>query len=127
MNIDMEAFMQRIILIITLLVTGFTSQASDADVESRKITLWQDVVISGIQVPAGEYTVQWSETESNVLIRFLREGDEIVAANGKLIKQRNRLDSITTRLEDGGLRTLREISFSNATLLLGSEDETRTE
>ena len=119
--------MKRILLTSALLIIVFALQASAGDVQSRNITVWNDVVISGTELPAGQYTVQWSETGSNVQIRFLRDGDEIVSAEGTVVKQRNPRDSITTRLEDEGHRTLREISFSNATLLLAPENETRTE
>ena len=119
--------MKGIALIITLMIAGFSSQASAAELESRSITLWNDVVISGTELAAGEYTVQWSETGAIVQIRFLRNGREIVSVQGNVIRQRNQQDSITTRIEDEGRRTVREISFSNTTLRLAPEDESRTE
>lgn len=119
--------MKRIVLTIALLITAFALKASAGDVQSRNITLWNDVVISGTEVPAGQYTVQWTETGPNVEIHFLRDGDEIVSAEATVIKQRNSRDSLTTRLEDEGYRSLSEISFSNTTLRLAPEDDTRSE
>lgn len=119
--------MKRILLTIALTTAAFALQASAGDVQSRNITLWNDVVISGTELPAGQYTVQWSETGSNVQIRFLRDGDEIVSAEATVIKQRNSQNSLTTRLEDEGHRILTEISFSNTTLQFMPEDETRSE
>ena len=119
--------MKRSFLIIPLLIAAFALTVSASDVQSRNITLWNDVVISGTEVPAGQYTVQWTESEPNVQIRFLRAGDEIVSAEGTVIKQRNSQQSVTTRLTDEGRRTVSEISFSNTTLRLASEEEARTE
>lgn len=119
--------MKRILLIIPLVIAAFALTVSAGDVQSRNITLWNDVVISGTEVPAGQYTVQWTESAPNVQIRFLRAGDEIVSAQATVIKQRNSQESVTTRLEDEGHRILSEISFPNTRLRLAPEDESRTE
>ena len=106
--------------ILSAIVFALSLTAAADSKQSGKITLHNNVVVSGTQLHPGEYVVRWSGTGPDVQVRFLHDGGEVVSLTGTVVQKENKVKSITTFAGEGGARVLSEIALPSATLMLAT-------
>ena len=104
--------------ILSAIVFALSLTAAADSKQSGKITLSDDVVVSGTQLHPGEYVVRWSGSGPDVQVSFLHDGDEVVSLTGTVLQRENEMKSITTIPGEGGARVLSEIDLPRVTLML---------
>lgn len=109
--------MKRMYLIFALVLCVLPLSAVAGTKPSASINLSEPVVISGMHLQPGEYTVRWNGTGSDMQVQFLRGKKEIVSVPAKVIAQSNPTSpAITLRSTEDGSKTISEIDLSKVTL-----------
>lgn len=89
------------------------------------VQVQEPFTVSGQQLPAGEYKVQWEGTGSNVELSLLKGKKVVATSPARILELQDSAaqDSAVVRHNDDGSRALSEIRFSGKkfALALGSE------
>ena len=94
-----------------LLVHGFSPRAFERG--SRDFRFPLVVTLNGTQVPVGDYTISWESYSPDAVVKFTRNYDVVVTADGKWMKSEvpYPLNAIVWRKGADGSQTLLEIRF----------------
>jgi hypothetical protein len=94
-----------------LLVHGFSPRAFEKG--SRDFRFPLVVTLNGTQVPVGDYTISWESYSADAVVKFIRNYDFVVTAEGKWMKSDvpYPLNAIVWRKGADGSQTLLEIRF----------------
>jgi hypothetical protein len=71
------------------------------------------LTLNGTQVPVGDYTISWESYSPDAVVKFTRNYDVVVTADGKWMKSEvpYPLNAIVWRKGADGSQTLLEIRF----------------
>jgi hypothetical protein len=94
-----------------LVLHGFNPRAFEKG--SRDFRLPLALTLNGTQVPDGNYTISWESYSPDAVVKFVRNYDVVVTAEGKWMKSdvAYPLNAIVWRKSVDGSRTLLEIRF----------------
>jgi hypothetical protein len=94
-----------------LMLHGFNPRAFEKG--SRDFRLPLALTLNGTQVPVGNYTISWESYSPDAVVKFVRDYDVVVTAEGKWMKSdlTYPLNAIVWRNSVDGSRTLLEIRF----------------
>ena len=105
-------------LALLLATSVFASNTGSLNVQ-------EPLMISGKQVPVGDYKVKWEGTGSNVEVSIVKGKTVLATAPARLVdlKESSASDAAVVRKNDDGSRSLSEIRFSGKkfALALGTE------
>jgi PilZ domain/SPOR domain len=101
-----------------LLVHGFSPRAFEKG--SRDFRFPLVVTLNGTQVPVGDYTISWESYSPDAVVKFTRNYDFVVTAEGKWMKSDAPypLNAIVWRKGADGSATLLEIRFGGMSRVL---------
>jgi hypothetical protein len=99
-----------LLLGLTLLLATSLFAASN----KGALTTMSDVTVSGKTLPAGQYSLQWEGTGSNVQVNILKGKTVVATAPARLVdlSQSSNSDSAVIRNNDDGSKSLAEVRFS---------------
>lgn len=98
--------------LLILLAVNFPAWARKNS--SRPFFLRSDVVMNGVEIPAGLYELTWEVHNSTVRLTLLKEGKFFATAQGAWVKNGSRYpeDAALLRVNSDGSRSLIEIRFA---------------
>jgi hypothetical protein len=98
-----------LLLGLTLLLATSLFAASN----KGALTTMSDVTVSGKTLPAGQYSLQWEGTGSNVQVNILKGKTVVASAPARLVdlSQSASSDSAVIRNNDDGSKSLSEVRF----------------
>jgi len=106
-----------LLLTVASLLTLLPMSAMAGTKNSANVSFSDPVVISGTHLKAGDYTVRWNGTGSDVQVQVMQDKKELATVPAKLITQHNdRSPVIVTSAASDGSTTIKEIGLSNVTL-----------
>ena len=107
-------------LALLLATTAFAATANKGSMQ-----LLDPVTVSGKQLPAGEYSVQWDGSGPNVEVNIMKGKKVVATTPARLIdlSQKPARDAAVVRTNDDGSRSLAEIHFGGKAygLAIGTE------
>jgi len=105
--------MRRILVRAGLLALALMlSLSALAKSKTDTITLFGDATLSGTNIPAGEYVVQYEVDGSNAQVKFLKGNKEVASASGQVKNLAKKAGSTQVVLNtEGNARTISEIQF----------------
>ena len=94
-----------------LVLHGFNPRAFEKG--SRDFRLPLALTLNGTQVPIGDYTINWESYSPDAVVKFVRNDDVMVTAEGKWMKSEIpfRRNAVVSRKGADGSQTLLEIRF----------------
>jgi hypothetical protein len=101
-------------LIATLLAVGSVGSAPSLARDSRYLKVAYSAVLSGKEIPAGEYRVSWKAHSPEATIAFARGGEVMLTVEGRWTDRQVRYERnmIVYNLNPDGSRTILEIRFA---------------
>lgn len=98
-----------LLLGLTLLLATSLFAASN----KGSLQTMSDVTVSGKTLPAGEYSLQWEGTGSNVVLNILKGKTVVATTPARLVdlNQSPSSDGAVIRSNDDGSRSLAEVRF----------------
>lgn len=105
-------------LALLLATSAFASNTGSLNVQ-------ETIMVSGKQLPAGDYKVKWDGTGSNVEVSIVKGKTVLATAPARLIdlKESSGSDAAVVRKNDDGSRSLSEIRFSGKKFALAIGNE----
>ena len=96
-------------LALTLTVSAFAGS------KSQTVTLYHDAQLNGKTLPAGEYDVKYESSGSTAKVKFLKNGKEVVTADGQVKQLSNspQFNQVVTSDGNGSL-SISEIDFAHS-------------
>jgi len=105
----MRRFLVRAGLLALALMLSLSALAKS---KTDTITLFGDATLSGTNIPAGEYVVQYEVDGSNAQVKFLKGNKEVASASGQVKNLAKKAGSTQVVLNtEGNARTISEIQF----------------
>ena len=101
------------VVMLVILGLALLSATSTFAANKGSLNLQYTVSVSGQQLPAGDYSVSWEGTDSNLEIN-IKQGKKVVAkTTGRIfdLDQPPRRNSTVITMKDDGSRVLSEIRF----------------
>lgn len=85
-----------------------------ATANKKSIHLYETITISGKQLPAGDYKVEWTDSGNSVQLSILKGKDVVATLPAKVvsINDPNKQDGYETSSAEDGSKTLKQIFFS---------------
>jgi hypothetical protein len=81
MNVNFRKFLGTSVLSVALLLaTGIPASAAN----SRNVTLSHDVVVNGVTLRAGQYTIRWQTHSPEATIEFVRHNEVVAGTEGRI-------------------------------------------
>jgi hypothetical protein len=96
-------------LALTLTVSAFAGS------KSQTVTLYHDAQLNGKTLPAGDYDVKYESSGSTAKVKFLKNGKEVVTADGQVKQLSNSPQFNQVVTSDGnGSQSISEIDFAHS-------------
>jgi hypothetical protein len=85
-----------------------------ATANKKSIHLYETITISGKQLPAGDYKVEWTDSGSSVQLSILKGKDVVATLPARVVSlnDSNKQDGYETTAAQDGSKTLKQIFFS---------------
>jgi hypothetical protein len=81
MNVNLRKYFGTSVLSVALLLAaGVPALAAN----SRKVALLHDVVVNGVTLRAGQYTIRWQTHSPEATIQFVRHNEVIAGTEGRI-------------------------------------------
>jgi hypothetical protein len=104
------------------LLVGSLSLPAFAAKNAQNITLWQATKIGASQLPAGNYKVTWTGTDSNVQVTVAQGKKTVATVSGKLVPANNNAAGGLSTDTQNGVVVLQSIQLSKFDLVLTSPE-----
>jgi hypothetical protein len=97
-------------VLVTAFVGGFAAGLDDGSV---KISVGQNMVVSGNDIKAGQYLVQWGPEGTGSTVTFKLQGDVICKVPGKISKleKKSQYDALQSLKDANGRQLLKAIEL----------------
>ena len=109
----MKCFFGFALVVLSLSMPAFAAK------NSEDMTFTKNVKVGSTQVPAGDYKISWTGTDSNVQVSITQLGKTVVTVPAKLEPRKNPYASLSTA-NIGGAEVLQAIQFEKLNLVLTS-------
>jgi hypothetical protein len=112
-----------------VLISSAFVLATDAFAEHKgTLHVSSPEIVAGEQLAAGDYSVRWDGTGSNIQFRIMHGAKVVVAAPATIVALDNASpgDSVVVQVEADGSRRLSQMCFSGQKLALQIEDSSST-
>ena len=85
-----------------------------------EVTFEQTVIVNGIQIPPGNYRVQWEGTGSSVRVSIMKGKEPIATASATVIQEKSLYPDTAIRFTNGNI--VQDIEWSNQTVRFDQGD-----
>jgi hypothetical protein len=107
--------MKRLFGLLFILV--LMSMPAFAAKNSGSITVGQTLQVGSAQIPAGDYKVSWTGTDSNATVTISQNGKTVTTFPAKIQNQKNSYVSLDTKSVNG-MNVLQTIQLDNVSLIV---------
>lgn len=109
----------RFTALIALFALLLPLSALAKDANKGKMNLSSKAQIAGTQLPAGDYTVEWSGSGPAAQVKFVRNGKAVATTQGNVVQLKDRApyDQVVISTNNGQ-NVIQEIDFGNKTTAL---------
>jgi hypothetical protein len=113
-----------LLLGLTLLL-GTSVFAANTHNNKGSLELLDSVTVSGKTVPAGDYSVKWEGTGSNVQLNILKGSKVVASTSARIVSldQSSGSDSTVLKSNSDGSKSLSEIRFNGKKYAIAVEEE----
>jgi hypothetical protein len=107
----MKRYFSYAVLLVLLSVPAFAGS------NSQSISIPSAVTVGSVQLPAGDYKVNWTGAGPDVQVTLTRNGKSVVTTSAKVVAERNTYIGVGTQAQ-GSVNVLQTIQLSNVSLVL---------
>jgi hypothetical protein len=103
--------------LLSAVLLSLIAVISTAFADTKHVTFDEPTTVGNTVLKPGIYRVEWTGSESEVTVRFIRENKTVVTVSARLVVEKSPRRSIGTLTLDDNSRVLKRLSFTSKSLV----------